>query len=169
MNNNLQSSIDRAIILLNTPNEYDNYISIKLSPIPSGCCCFHCWPDTWRQINKFIQPYGPLEDEGDILIETKKSKVVLECHESGPEIIAYLGLGTASLVLLKSLIELIGTIVKALSHESRKQPSRLKISRRRIVKGNIEEDSFIEIDIPISKDIEKQIEETIKKLIDKNP
>lgn len=166
--NKLQNSIDRAIGLLNTPNESENYISIKLSPIPSGCCCFHCWPNTWNKINKSIQPCGPIEDEGDVLIKKKEIKFVLECHESGPEIIAYLALATSSTVLLKSIIDLVITIIKALSNEGRKQPSRIKISKRQIIKGEIEEDSLIEIDIPISKDMEKQLEDRLRQFI-KNP
>jgi hypothetical protein len=169
MNNKLQISIDRAISLLNTPNKAENYISIKLSPIPSGCCCFYCWPSTWEQINKSIRPCGPIEDEGDVLIEKNKMKFVLECHESGPEIIAYLALATASTVLLKSIIDLVITIIKALSKEDRKQPARIKISKRQVIKGKIAEDHLIEIDIPISKDIEKQLEDRLKNLINKNP
>jgi len=169
MNNKLQKSIDRAIALLNTPNEYENYISIKLSPVPSGCCCFHCWPDTWGKINKSIQPCGPIKDEGDVLIEKDKNRFVLECHESGPEIIVYLALTTSSIVLLKSIIDLVITIIKALSDEHGKQPSHIKLSKRQITKGEIEEENLIEIDIPISKNTEKQIEEKIKNLINKNP
>jgi hypothetical protein len=169
MNNKLQISIDRAISLLNTPNEAENYISIKLSPIPSGCCCFHCWPYTWEKINKSIQPCGPIEDEGDVLIEKNKMKFVLECHESGPEIIAYLALATASTVLLKSIIDLVITIIKALSKEDRKQPARIKISKRQVIKGKNEEDNLIEIDIPMSKDIEKQLKDRLKNLINNNP
>jgi hypothetical protein len=169
MKNKLQNSIDRSIRLLNTPNESENYISIKLSPVPSGCCCFHCWPDTWEKINKSIQPCGPIEDEGNVLIEKNKNKFVLECHESGPEIIAYLALATSSTVLLKSIVDLVITIIKALSNEGRKQPARIKISKRQIVKGKIEEENLIEIDIPISKDLEKQIEDRLKNLINKKP
>ncbi len=164
MNSKLQNSINRAIALLNTPKEYENYISIKLSPIPSGCCCFHCWPDTWNKINKSIQPCGPIEDEGDVLIGKNKNIFVLECHESGPEIIAYLALATSATVLLKSIVDLVITIIKALSNEGRKQPLRIKLSKRQIIKGKNEEDNLIEIDMPISKDIEKQLEEILKNL-----
>jgi len=42
----MEKSIDRAITLLDTPVNYDKYISIKIRPEKSGCCCFHCWPET---------------------------------------------------------------------------------------------------------------------------
>ena len=168
MEDKFHESIDRAIALLKSPKEYENYISIKLSP-PSGCCCSHCWPETWHKINQTIAPCGPVGHEGDALIENNGDKFVLESHESGPEIIAYLALVTASVTLVKSIIDLIATIIKGLSNEHRKQPPRIKISKRQIIKGKIEEECLIEIDIPISKDIEKQLEEKIKQAINKNP
>jgi len=70
---------------------------------------------------------------------------------------------------LKSVIGLIATIIKSLSNEHGKQPPRIKISKRMIIKGKIEEETLIEIDIPISKDIEKQLEEKIKQAINKTP
>ncbi|MEW6052397.1 MAG: hypothetical protein AB1552_01225 [Nitrospirota bacterium] len=169
MKNKFQKSIDRAITLLHTPPDYKNYILIKLSPIPQGCCCFHCWPKTWEIINKTIQPYGPIENEGDVLIERNKTKIVLECHESGPEIIAYLTLAASSIILLKSIIDLLKSIIDALSTESKKQPARIKISKRQIIKGEVEEENLIELDIPISKNIKKQLESRLNDLINKNP
>lgn len=168
MEDKLLGSIDRAITLLKTPKEYEKYISIKLSP-PSGCCCSDCWPETWHKINQTIAPCGPVGHEGDALIEKNGNKFVLESHESGPEIIVYFALATASVTLVKSIIDLIATIIKSLSSEHRKQPPRIKISKRRIVKGKIEEETLIEIDIPISKDIEKQLEKEIKQSINKTP
>jgi hypothetical protein len=166
MEDKLKKSIDRAIVLLNTPKEYENYTSIKLSP-PSGCCCSHYWPETWQKVNQTIAPCGPVEHEGDALIKKNGNAFVLESHESGPEIIVYLTLVSASAILAKSVIDLITTIIKALSSEHRKQPPRIKISKRQIIKGNIEEETLIEIDIPISKGIEKQLEEKIMKAINK--
>ena len=103
----LESSLSRAIRLLNTPKNYENYISIKIKPVQGGCCCFHCWPKTWAGINKYIAPAGPMRDEGEVLIENDDGKFVLECHESGPEIIIYLGVAVASLNLAKSIVDLV--------------------------------------------------------------
>ncbi len=166
MKENLQKSINRAITLLNTPQEYEKYISIKLSP-PSGCCCSHCWPETWRKVNEFISPSGPVGHEGDALIEINKNTFVLESHESGPEITLYLALATASATLVKSVIELVTVIIKGISNESRKQPPRIKITKKQFTKGEIEEEIVFEIDIPISKGIEKQLEEKIIKALNK--
>ncbi len=164
MKTKLEKSLNLASALLRTPQEYEKYISIKLSP-PSGCCCSHCWPETWKIINKYIYPYGPVGHEGEALIKSGKHQFVLKSHESGPEIIVYLAVATAAATLLKSIIDLINTIIKGLSHEERKQPPKIKITRRQIIKGEIEEEKLIEIDFPISKDIEKQIQEKIKKSI----
>ena len=169
MEEKMQKSIDRAIALLKTPKEYEKYISIKLSPLNIGCCCSDCLRETWQITNQFIAPCGPIEHEGDVLIEKDGNKFVLEQHESGPEIIVYFALVTASLTLAKSVIDLISTIIKGLSNEPRKQPSRIKISKRQIIKREIEEENLIEIDMPISKNIEKQLEEKIKQALNTNP
>lgn len=164
MDNKLQNSINRAVALLRTPTDFEKYISIKLSP-PSGCCCSNCWPETWQMVNKTIMPYGPIKHEGDALIGKDGNAFVLEQHESGPEILIYLAAATPSLPLVKSVIELITTIIKSLTNEHRKQPPRIKVSKRQLIKGKIEEEYLVEIDIPISKDIEKLLEEKIKQVI----
>jgi hypothetical protein len=166
---NLEKSINRAIALLKTPKYYENYIAIKLSPLNIGCCCSDCLRETWDITNQFIAPCGPVEHEGDALIKKDGSTFVLEQHESGPEIIVYMALATASLTLAKSVIDLITAIIKALSNEHRKQPSRIKISRRQFIKGKVQEDNLIEIDIPISTKLEKQLEQVIKRAINENP
>ena len=148
----LRNSIDRATRLLNVPNNYDNYLSIKLTPVPSQCCCFHCWPETWDRINEYIKPNGPIPDEGDALIIEDEVKYVLQCHESGPEIIANIALTTAWLVLSKSIIDLIITFIKLLSNEKRKSPSSLRITRKVIKKAEVEQEDTIEIEIPLSKE-----------------
>ncbi|MFH1440449.1 MAG: hypothetical protein ABIH18_00170 [Candidatus Omnitrophota bacterium] len=166
MEEKLQKSIDRAIALLKIPNEYENFLSIKLSPLDIGCCCSDCLPETWRITNEFIAPCGPIKHEGDVLIEKDGNKFVLEQHESGPEVLLSLALATAKVTLVKSIIDLLITIIKGLSKENRKKPSRIKIVSRRL---NKKEEELIEIDIPISKNTEKQLEEKIKKAINKNP
>jgi hypothetical protein len=166
MNNKIYNSIDRAIALLETPKDYEKYISIKISP-PSGCCCSGCWPETWKEINKAIAPSGPVDHEGDAIIEKGDIRFVLEQHESGPEILIYLGVATASILLIKEVISLMSTVIKGVSNEHRNPPPRIKISKRQIIKGIIEEEKLIEIDIPVSKKMQKQLEEKIKKSINK--
>jgi hypothetical protein len=168
MEEKLKKSIDRAIALLQTPPDYEKYIVIKLSP-PSGCCCSGCWPKTWEIVNQTIYPCGPIKHEGDALIKRDENIFVLEQHERGPEIIVFLALVTASATFAKSIIDLIATIIKGLSSEQRKQPPRIKIVKRSLIKGKFEEENLIEIDIPASKNIEKQLEEKIKQALNKNP
>ncbi|NQE54449.1 hypothetical protein C5S29_12730 [ANME-1 cluster archaeon GoMg3.2] len=165
MNVNLKKSLDRAIDLLGTPTDYENYISIKIKPVRGGCCCFHCWPKTWAILNEYISPCGPLEDEGDVLIDKNNEKFVLECHESGPEIIAYLGLGTASIALVTSIINLIITLAKANQNEHHRNPAKLKITRRWQIKGQAEEEEIMEIDFPLS-DNTKKLKDNIRKAIE---
>ena len=165
MEENIVKSIDRAIKLMNTPQEYEKYISIKLSP-PFGCCCSHCWPETWKAVNSFISPFGPVGHEGDAVIGAGNDKYILESHESGPEIIMYLALATASVTLLKSVIDLINTFVNGFSKEHRKQPPKIKITKRQFVKAKIVEENIMEIDIPVSKGTQKEIEKNIKSLLD---
>ncbi|MFA5149586.1 MAG: hypothetical protein WC090_00620 [Candidatus Omnitrophota bacterium] len=169
MEKKLQESIDRAIVLLGTSKEYSDYISIKLSILPSGCCCSSCLPETWRIINQFIAPCGPVGHEGDALIESGINKFVLESHESGLEIIALIDLIKKSSDCLKSIIQLIVVAIKAFSKEKRRQSVRIKILRRQVIKGVVEEENLIEIDFPISKDTERQLQSKLKNLIKKIP
>ncbi|VVB96325.1 Uncharacterised protein [uncultured archaeon] len=167
MSLNLKRSIDRAIDLMNTSADYEDYISIKIKPAEGGCCCFHCWPETWITVNKYIYPCGPIKDEGDVLIDKNNVKFVLECHESGPEIIVYLGLGTASIVLAKSVIDLITTLLKTRQNEVRNRSGKFKIIRRSQIKGQVEEEEIMELDLPLSEDIIKKLNDNIQNAIEK--
>jgi hypothetical protein len=162
MNLGLKYSIDRAVSLLKTPHDYENYISIKIRPVERGCCCFHCWPRTWDSINDYISPCGPLLDEGDVLIDKNNEKFVLECHESGPEIIVYLGVTTASLLLIKSVIDLITTLLKALQNERRNPPGAFEIIRRRQIDGKIDEEEIMKITLPLDEDTINELNDNIK-------
>lgn len=168
MDYKFENSIKRAIALLNTPSDYQNYLILKLTLEPFSCHALHHWPNTWRQINEYIKPCGPLADEGDALIEEDGNKFVIESHESGPEIIVYLALATASVSLAKSIIDLVTTIIKGYSREIQKQSFRIKISKRQVIKGQFKE-NVIEVDIPLSKGTEKMLEEKIKKMLTQNP
>ncbi len=161
----LESSLNRAIHLLKTPENYEDYISIKIKPVSGGCCCFHCWPKTWSRINTYIAPNGPLRDEGDVLIERNNEKFVLECHENGPEIILYLGVGVATLTLVKSIVELITTMLKILQNEPKTASGRIKITKRRLIKGHVETEDLLEIELPLSDDGEIKINEKIERIL----
>jgi len=120
------NSVDRAIKLLNTPRNYANYISFKIKPVPSEDCDIHHWPRIWDVINKYIYPDGPIENEGDALITRDDAQFVLECHETGPEIVIYLGAIAITARLIKSIADLIAVIVNARVEESHVFKYRLK-------------------------------------------
>jgi hypothetical protein len=168
MNNNLKRSIDRAIGLMNTPADYENYISIKIKPAVGECCCLNHWQRTWTIVNDYIYPYGPVKNEGAVLIEKNKVRFVLECHESGPEVILYLGIGTASIVLVKSVIDLITTLLKTRQNEYHNRSGRFKIIKHFQTKGLVEEEEIVEIDLPLSEDIIKKLNDTIRNSIEEN-
>lgn len=163
MDNTFKKSIDRAIKLINTPSVYEDYIIIKIRPIPRGCCCFHCWPLTWSKINEHIAPFGQIIDEGDVVIGKDKERVVLECHESGPEIILY---GIASGVISGLIVELIKIFLDNVKNEDKKQAGIIKITRIRQIKGYVKEEDIIEINSSVlSKDIIKRLNDKIKKAL----
>jgi len=148
---NLQLNLDRAIQLLNTPANYEDYLSIKIKPVNDECCCYDHWRETWNHFNEYIYPSGPLENEGAILIERENERYVLECHESGPEIIAYLQFGTA-------VVGLITTLLKFRQLENRHFSLKFILTIRHLIKNKIDEEKSIEIDLSIS-------DEAIKKKI----
>jgi len=162
-----RSSIARAAALLQQPADQNRFIILKLLPDPRGCCCFHCWPDTWAAINAFIAPDGPIPDEGDALIHSAEGPYVLECHESGPEIVVYLGVATAFLVLAKSVVDLITAFLKGLAEEHRRSLSRIKLTHRRVYTGEVADDILIEIDLPLADDIAGTLSAMVREVLEK--
>ncbi len=78
-------------------------VSIKIRVI-SGCYHRSCSPNAYRIIDDYFQLYFPLDIQLSFLE-----------HESGPELLVYLALGTAGVTLTKSVIDLVTTIIKARS------------------------------------------------------
>lgn len=85
-------------------------VSIKIRVV-SGCYHREHSPNAYTIIDTALEEY----DKNDILFEE---------HESGPEIIAYLALGTATLTLTKSLIDLITAIINARAKGRKKGDTR---------------------------------------------
>ncbi|MBI4286459.1 MAG: hypothetical protein HY670_11270 [Chloroflexi bacterium] len=162
---NAKRSIDRAQRLLETPNDNGNYVLIKIKPISGECCCFHCWPQTWNEINNKISPCGPLEDEGDVLIGGQDDSFVLECHETGPEIIIYLGVGIASANLVKSVLDMVLTIVK--NRQRERMGAQFRIMRRVLRGTKTIEENVMEIGFPLSREnvalLNKKIKDAIRR------
>jgi hypothetical protein len=161
-----RSSIERAKALLGEPRPDDDVVVLKLQPEPQACCCFHCWPGIWGEVTHFLAEHGRMEDEGDLLVKTDGGSYVLECHESGPEIVLYLTLAAATLNLIKPTIELITLFAKGLRWESR--GARLKLTSRRISHGETDEEVLMEIDLPLSPDTAKRIEAEITRSLRRN-
>ncbi len=119
-------------------------VSIRIEPdFKACCCCSHCWPLVWQQINEHIHPQGPVEHEGRLLLRIGDERLVLESHESGPEIIM---LVAASINLVTAVINLVTVICSSLSKE-RKHPSRINIVKRRLVKKKVSEETVLQISV----------------------
>lgn len=106
---NARRSIDRAASLLDAKPS-DEYLIIKLLQQPRGCCCSDCWPRTWNVVNDAIAPAAPVPHEGDSLLSLAGEPVVLESHESGPEIVLLMAQWAKSIAaLLKPVSEIVTT------------------------------------------------------------
>ena len=162
-----RKSIARAAALLGQIANAEDFTILKLLPDPKGCCCFHCWPHTWAAVNDFIAPDGPIPDEGDALIHAGESEYVLECHESGPEIVVYLGMATASMALIKSVVDLIAAFLKKRAEGDRRSPARIKLSRRRVHSSEIKDDILLEIDLPLDGDTAELLNAKVRQALEK--
>lgn len=158
-----RDSVKRAAALLKCPASADRFVILKLLPEPSGCCCFHCWPSTWAEINRYISPQGPVPDEGDALLRTKGGEYVLECHESGPEIVV--SLVKASLAVAKPVVDLLTRFLKALQKERHKSLSSVKLSHCRITNARVKDEILMEISFPLSDETVKAFNGKIQEVL----
>lgn len=113
-------SIHRAAAVLPQVTGGGEWVIVKLVPEGGGCCCFHCWPEAWNRINQALAPEAQIEDEGDALVRSAQGDCVLECHESGPEVVVCLAVASAGLALAKSVVDLVTTIIKARADGAKK-------------------------------------------------
>lgn len=158
---NTNYSINRAEKLFKSSNEKEKFISIKIKPKEGGCCCFHCWPSTWEEVNEYIKPNSHIEDEGDALIKTTDYEYVLECHESGPEIVILIDRIVNYSAFIISLTGLIITLLQRRDKDHKKQ--RFEIIKRQFKRGKLKEEVIISLD---SERIEKKrIEEILKQVL----
>jgi len=100
-------------------------------------------------------------NEGNVLIKGDDFEFVLECHESGPEIV-YL---TASILLIKSVVDLLTAFVKALQKAHHEAPARLKITRRQIIGKAVKTEVLYELDLPLSEDIADALKARVQKAL----
>ena len=161
--NNIDNSINRAKNLFKTSNQKEDFISIKIKPKEGGCCCFHCWPSTWDEVNEYIKPNSYIEDEGDALVKTIDYEYVLECHESGPEIIIIIDRIVNYSAFIISLTGLIITLLQRRNRDHKKQ--HFEIIKRQFKRGKLKEEVIISID---SENIEKKkIDEILRQCLNK--
>ncbi len=107
---------------------------------------------------------GPLKDEGDVIVGNSDSRIVLECHESGPEIIVYLGFATASVALATSVINLITTIIKTRQDNHKKHSGTIKLTKKIIRDGEPTEEHIMEVDLPLTERTQKELNNKIEKI-----
>lgn len=137
-------------------------VSIKVR-VTSGCYHRSCSPLAYEIIDKFLENVSPQEE------------FAFEEHESGPEILVYVAVTTAGISLLKSVIDLIVTILKART-ESIKQgdhrDSPLELIVRRVYKdGEVREEKVLRIgyqDTIKREEIEEGIKKSLQVLLSKD-
>ena len=145
------SSIKRAAAFSNGDLTQDAIV-LKIME-PGRCHCFHCWPSTWAAINDYLGTNGPIEDEGDLAIETDAGRIVLECHESGPEIVAFINLGTAIVSLAAAITSLAVAIISARRTHTDSRSKSLHLRITRSTRGQIDGNSSIEMELPVSGEV----------------
>jgi hypothetical protein len=67
--------------------------------------------------------------------------------------------------LIKEVVGLTTTIINAFQ-KGKKSLGKLKITKRQIKKGTYKEENLLEIEIPLSKEIETRLNQNLQKLID---
>lgn len=137
----------------------DVAVSIKVR-IVSGCFHREHSPRAYELIDSKLAKLSPNSD------------LACEEHESGPELLVYLAGATASIILVKSVIDLITTIIKARSEGIKKgdepaDPVEL-IVRRVDNDREFREEIVLRIghkDSIDTKVIGKKLEESLRKLV----
>ena len=147
-------------------NAIDDVVSLRIEPEPKMCCCSHCWPLVWQRVNERIHPQGPVQHDGRVLLQIGDERLVLESHESGPEIVIILA---ASINLVSAVLNLVVMICNSLSKD-KKCPSRVNVVKRKFLKGRVSEEIILQVDAPIrmsDKDM-ANLRKVIQKALSKN-
>jgi hypothetical protein len=159
------SSINRAQQLLGT-TAGDEYFLVKLLPHPGGCCCCDCWPDTWRTVNQAIGPAQPVPHEGDSLLDLGGIPVVLESHESGPELVLLMAQWAKSIsVLLKPISQIVTTFIKALGRERPKGLGKLRVESYRLTDGAETRLATLDLEFPLDETTVECLNSSIQDLL----
>jgi len=134
-------------------------VSIKVR-VQSGCFHREHSPRAYAIIDKRLDALAPEESEG----------LSFEEHESGPEVLVWIAVGTAGLTLAKSIVDLVTAIIKARS-EGVKQGDRPSdpvelIVRRVGTRDEFREETILRVgcDQTIAQ---SQIEDALESALDK--
>ena len=156
----MKKSINIEEFVKNNPQK-GNLVQFKIEPIPSRCCCSDCVSGLWDKVNDGISPQGPIEHEGFAILNIENEQVILEQHESGPEIIAFLNSVTAVCNFIKLLFSL------SIDAFTKKGAAKIKIIKRTITtKQKLVDESILEIDLNQIKN-GKGLDKTLNKFLNK--
>jgi hypothetical protein len=162
MSYDAHKSLNNAKTLLDASNVHD-VVSLRVESDPRVCCCSDCWPAVWDEVNALIHPQGPVEHEGLALVRIGNEKIIVEQHESGPEVVLLI---TASVNLIAALINLIVVIFHSL-REERKPGASIKIIKRRLVRKQISEELLLELHLNDTKISQNKAKDMIKAAVEK--
>jgi hypothetical protein len=136
-------------------------ISIKIR-VTGGCFHREHSPIAYRIIDSYLKSYSPHNGEFSFIE-----------HESGPELLVYVALGTAGITLAKSVIDLITAIIKARS-EGAKEGDRHDYPVELIVRGfddgKVNEEIVLRFNShdPIDRELIKEnLEKKVSKMLTK--
>ena len=140
---------------------HGNAISIKVRP-QGGCFHRQHSPHAYDLIDDYLHSCTSLDAN-------------FEEHESGPELLVWLALGTAGIILAKSVIDLVTAIIKARSEgikkgDSPSAPIEL-IVRKVITHDKIIEEKVLRFDYKDevnSEEIEKALIKAVEKITENN-
>ena len=136
----------------------DNFIFLKIEPVPYSCCCSHCLPELWENINKEISPQGPIGHEASEIFIINDESIILEQHESGPELMVFIN----SLIHLYNFIKFLYSL--SIDSFKKKGAIKIKITKRVITtKQKVVSESIKEVELSkSSEEIINKLKEIIK-------
>jgi len=146
--------------LQHPPSKDDIAISVKVR-IDSGCFHREHSPHAYKIIDDYLAS-----------IPNKERCFAFVEHESGPEVLMFVTVATAGILLAKSIIEFITTIIKARSegiHKGDSPSADVELIVRRMVKdGEFREEKvlrFGHMDAVDKKAIQREFKKALKQLV----
>ena len=142
-------------------NSKEKTISIKIR-VTGGCFHREHSPIAYKIIDSHLQSYPPHDREFSFIE-----------HESGPELLVYVALGTAGIALAKSVIDLITTIIKARSEGAKKGDRHdypVELIVRGFEDGKFKEEIVLRFDLsdPINRELlEKSLKKKVTEILTK--